>query len=104
MNNKEKVALIKCPHCGTEYLPEEIYVPTGFFGHPTDIERTYDGRIVTFLGKSVDPVEKYKCDACGHSFMVEAQIKFNTYADTARDLTTEYTTKLYANRISLFEE
>ena len=102
--NKEKLNLVKCPHCGTEYLPEEIYTPKGFFGHPADIERTYDGRINTFMGRSIDPYETYKCDACGHAFTVEAQVRFITSTDEVKDFTNEYTTKLYANRISLFEE
>ncbi len=102
--NREKLFLIKCPHCGTEYLPEEIYTPKGFFGHPEDIERTYDGKISTFIGKSIDPSETYKCDACGHTFTVEAQLKFNITIDAIKDTASEYTTKIYANRISLFEE
>ena len=104
MINKEKLNLIKCPCCGTEYLPEEIYVPGAFFGHPSDIEKTYYGKISTFMGKSIDPVETYKCDSCGHTFTVEAQIKFNTSLDVAKDFSSDYTTKIYANRISLFEE
>ena len=102
--SRDKLITIKCPHCGTEYLPEEIYVPTGFFGHPVDIERSYDGKIESFLGKSLDTKESYRCDSCGNTFNIDAQIKFTTTADPVKDLSKDYVTKIYINRISLFED
>ena len=34
MKQDKKIELIICPHCGTEYLPAEIYYPKHFFGNP----------------------------------------------------------------------
>lgn len=102
--SKEKLNVIKCPCCGTEYLPEEIYVPTGFFGKPKDIERTYDGKIDVFAGRSLDTHETYRCDSCGNLFNIEAQIRFTTTADPVKDLSKDFISKIYVNRISLFED
>ena len=37
--------IIKCPYCGAEYLPEEIYYPDSFFGKPRDIVKNSKGEI-----------------------------------------------------------
>lgn len=30
--NKSKPTVIKCPHCGAEYLPSEIFMPEDILG------------------------------------------------------------------------
>ena len=37
--------VIKCPHCGREYLPVEIFYPASFFGKPTTVYRDEQGKI-----------------------------------------------------------
>lgn len=95
---------INCPNCGMEYLPSEIYIPKHFFGSPKDIERTYDGKIIQFDGTSIDTKEEYKCDGCGKSFYINAQIKFQSYLDEKIDFDTDYSTPLKIKKFSLFEE
>lgn len=68
---------IKCPDCGTEYLPAEIFYPDDFLGHPTKIEKDIYGKILYYAGKDMCLKESYKCDGCGRKINVEAFIKFN---------------------------
>ena len=42
--------VIKCPHCGREYLPVEIFYPTSFFGKPTNVYRDEQGKIENISG------------------------------------------------------
>ena len=41
---------IRCPHCGCEYLPAEIYLPNDFLGYPTNIIKDEKGEILGLLG------------------------------------------------------
>ena len=40
------IEVIKCPVCGREYLPVEIFVPNAFFGEPDVVKRDTEGNIV----------------------------------------------------------
>ena len=71
---KEKLDVIVCPTCGCEYLPAEIYLPNSFFGKPTNIEKTREGKVETFEGMTMNPNESYICDHCGTHFNVKANI------------------------------
>lgn len=76
-NRREKV--IKCPQCGYEYLPAEIYMPNAFLGKPRDIDREHTtGRILEYMGNSMNLSETYICDNCDTEFKVTANINFNT--------------------------
>ena len=37
-----KRTVITCPRCGAEYLAQEIYLPTAFFGKANYIEKSED--------------------------------------------------------------
>lgn len=75
-----KKPIIKCPHCGTEYLAGEIYLPKSFVGQPTDIIKTGEGVILTHDGTDMDLKEEYTCDACNKKFVVVAAVTFKTEA------------------------
>ena len=92
MNSKEPI--IKCPYCGREYLPSEIFFPESFFGKPTHITRDEKGKIISFLGESLHLTETYCCDECGKGFIAEATISFTTKpaADDIR-FDSDFTTK-----------
>lgn len=47
MWNSNKDLVIKCPSCGCEYLPGEIYLPNVLIGQPKDVERDCMGTIIT---------------------------------------------------------
>ena len=58
--------IIKCPNCGWEYLPGEIYLPKHFLGQPKEIERTIDGKILLHYGTDPDLNEIFRCEHCGN--------------------------------------
>ena len=73
-----KRTTIRCPHCGYEYLPAEIYYPQDFLGNPSGIIKDDDGSIIAFDGDDMSTEEHYVCDHCGKEFRVEAVITFKT--------------------------
>lgn len=95
--------IIRCPKCGWEYLPGEIFVPNELVGQPYDIERTSDGKIISAQGKTMCNEESYECDHCGKVFNVTADIKFVSSIDVFRDFDEDYKVDLYPNRITLEE-
>ena len=102
---KEEIIKIKCPYCGQEYLPSEIYVPKAFFGTQKNIERSYDGKIVDYDGDDMDLRESYKCDCCDNIFYVDTQIKFVTSKEDEKyNFDSDYSTELKVKKYSLFEE
>jgi transposase-like protein len=72
MENILKEHIIKCPYCGKEYFPSEIYVPKNFLG--TACHMGCD----IYFGEDMDLLESYTCDSCNNLFSVEATITFNS--------------------------
>lgn len=95
--------LIKCPHCGAEYLPAEIFIPDSFLGEPTEIQKDDKGHIESFFGDDMDLKEQYRCDYCNKKFSVTASIKFNSSTNT-KYFDEEYTTKLTKPSLFLDED
>lgn len=89
-----KFEIIDCPKCGRQYLPAEIFVPKYFFGVPENIERTEDGKLVSYEGSSVDLFEKYRCDNCNALFRVVAKLQLTTELDYPGSFEVEYLTKI----------
>lgn len=85
-----KFEIIECPQCKYEYLPAEIFIPKYYFGHPTNIERTSDGKLVSYEGSSVDLFEKFTCENCGTDFRVVSKLQLTTQFA----FTEEYISKL----------
>lgn len=73
-----KKTTIRCPHCRTEYLPAEIYLPDMFLGRPYNITKDEEGDIIGFTGTDMETVETYVCDKCGKRFSVDATVSFKT--------------------------
>lgn len=70
--------IIRCCHCGAEYLPAEIFLPNEFLGKPRSIEKDSNGKIINHINGNMNTVESYYCDYCGKRFRVDASIKFFT--------------------------
>ena len=88
----EKI-VIKCPHCGREYLPCEIYYPDEFLGSAKNIIR--DGKtIIYFDGENMNLKETYICDECGKTFEVEARINFELKKKEKYNFDEEYSSSL----------
>lgn len=95
--------IIRCCHCGAEYLPAEIYLPNYFLGKPRSIEKDLNGKIINYLGKDMDTVESYYCDYCGKKFNIEANVKFYTNSKS-KNFKTTYKTKLSKPSLFLKED
>lgn len=70
--------IIKCPYCGYEYLPSEIFYPDDFLGKPQDIIKDENGVILGYNGSDMLTSETYVCDKCGKNFAIDATISFKT--------------------------
>lgn len=71
--------IIKCPHCGWEYLPDEIFMPGDHIGKSEDVVKDALGKILYADfedGRSPDQRETFVCDGCGKAFVVEAETRY----------------------------
>lgn len=101
----KKFLRIKCPNCGREYLPAEIYIPNAFFGRPNNIERdSFSGAIRDFYGKDMDLVEHYICDNCNTPFKVSAKVQFVTTEEDKYNFDKDYSINLKKQSLFLSEE
>jgi len=84
-----KKPIIKCPSCGAEYIPAEIYYPDKFFGKLYNLIKDENGAILNsdIEKVSLNPSETYICDKCGKEFSVEATVTFKT--ELVKDLFTD---------------
>lgn len=94
-NTSNQRPVIKCPHCGYEYLPGEIFMPNNFLGQPRHIVRDALGKILYeeyIEDKELVSTEKYVCDSCNKTFITEAIISFKTKAEEEElDFSSEFT-------------
>ena len=93
MRNK-KLNVIRCPSCGREYLPSEIYLPNSFLGKVNNVMRMNDGSIEAYFGSDMNLKEKYICDGCGTNFSVVAKVSFKTFEEKEPGFKEEYSTKI----------
>ena len=93
-----KSPVIRCPHCGAEYLPGEIYIPGTMLGYPEDVVRDSMGRLLYEdyqVGKEPDMIERFTCDYCEKPFIVEATITYKTREEEPeKDFSTQYVSLL----------
>ena len=92
--------LIKCPHCGAEYHPAEIFEPKPFFGNP-DLDRAEDGTLEYIGGEGMDLSSEYVCDYCGKRFKVRADVSFSAESS---EFSEEHSTPVYEGCLGLFED
>jgi len=95
--------IIRCPICGQEYLPSEIFFPNDLIGKPTEIIKTNAGKIDFYLGEDPTYEETYICDGCGASLKIKANLSFQ--ADVVSNkFNEEYVTKFEKPKKILLEE
>lgn len=97
----KKYYVIKCPKCGWEYLPEDIYVQ--ILGRPKNEVRDENGKILFFDGETMDLHEEYICDHCDCAFMIDMKSSFDVKIDNVHDFSEDYSTPIYEDRIELKE-
>lgn len=94
-----KTPVIRCPHCGAEYLPGEIYMPGSLIGQPDDIVKDAVGKIIyedySTEAREPDMIERYICDYCEKPFVVEATITYKSMKESPeKDFSTQYVSLL----------
>lgn len=83
--------LVVCPHCNAEYLPAEIYIPKSLLGQPSNIIKNSQGKIISFLGDSIEQKEYYICDYCNKSFDIICDMEFTTSRGISEFFNEDYT-------------
>lgn len=100
----KKLEVIKCPVCGKEYLPCEIYLPNSFFGRPKAIYKDGFGRVEGILGSDMDLRETFTCEDCNTPFSVNCKLQFNVVPLSKLSTTSEYKTPLLRKCVLLDED
>lgn len=90
-----KTPVIRCPYCGSEYLPGEIFVPGSLIGQPSEVIRDSFGKIIyeDYDSEANEPalVEHFTCENCEKPFIIEASVTYRTKEELPEnDFSTEY--------------
>lgn len=86
--------VIKCPVCGTCYIPSEIYMPDSFFGKQTEITRRPSGEIDFYLGSDPDMNEEFICEGCLSKLHIHANLTFNIDVVKEENFDEDYSTSI----------
>ena len=98
---EEKRNVIVCPHCGAEYLLEEIFMSDDILGNRHAI-KDEKGKIVFVEGDNPELVSEYICDYCDKKFTTSLDIKM--WSSFVEDLwNDEYSVEIFKDRIELEE-
>lgn len=94
-----KTSVIRCPHCGAEYLPGEIYFPGSLIGQPDDIVKDSLGKIIyeDYSSEDREPnmIEQFTCEYCEKPFVIEAIVTYKAKEEAPEnDFTTKYVSLL----------
>jgi len=90
-----KTPVIRCPHCGAEYLPGEIYMPGSLIGQPDDIVKDAVGKIIyedySTEAREPDMIEHFICEFCDKPFVIEATTTYKSMKEAPEaDFSTQY--------------
>ena len=97
--------LIKCPICGTQYLPSEVFIPNSVFGKQYDITKTDSGEIKFYLGDDPDLEEEFTCESCLTKLKITMKMSFDIEAFEEENFDEEYVTEIdKPKKIKLDEE
>lgn len=94
--------IIRCPKCGQEYLPAEIYYPNDFLGKPNHILKDSDGKIENYQNNNMNLEETYICDKCKTKFKTIATVDFTT--EIIADTDSVYRSKIRQHNLFFNEE
>lgn len=79
---KKNWQVIKCPHCGYEYVPSEVFMPGDLLGKPETVIRDALGKIlyVEYEEDLDEPnfEEHFVCDHCDKPFVVSVATSYKT--------------------------
>jgi DNA-directed RNA polymerase subunit RPC12/RpoP len=90
-----KTPVIRCPHCGSEYLPGEIYMPGSLIGQPDEVIRDSLGKIIyeDYYTETKEPnmIEHFVCEYCEKPFVIEATVTYKTMEEAPeKDFSSQY--------------
>lgn len=94
-----KTPVIRCPHCSTEYLPGEIYMPGSLIGQPDEVIKDSLGKIIyeDYHSELREPnmTERFICENCNKPFIIEATVTYKTREETPEnDFQSQYVSLL----------
>lgn len=69
---------IKCPHCGAEYIPEEIFYPDSVFNKNVKPIRDENNKLILVEEEYFNLEEEFECYYCGCKFKVTGTTNFKT--------------------------
>lgn len=95
---------LRCPYCNIEYLPGEILIPNYIIGQPKEVDRDEDGNIIWNSGINQNLKETYICDRCHKKFNIKVKLDYTTEKTDDIDMSEDYVSDKYENRIYLREE
>jgi hypothetical protein len=98
-NITHKTPVIKCPHCGAEYLPGEIFMPGSLIGQPDELVKDSLGKIIyeDYSTPEREPAmaEQFVCEYCNKPFVVEATVTYKIQKEAPeKDFSTAYVSLL----------
>lgn len=91
-----KQHIIKCPCCGYEYLPAEIFFD--ILGKPKNIIRAVNGEIDYYAGDKACLEESFVCEKCDTQFVTKCELKFITTKDLENDFDSDFETTISKNK------
>lgn len=94
---QKKWVVIKCPHCGWEYAPAEIFMPGDLIGKPDSVVRDALGKVLYIdYPEDEQPLtsEQFVCENCGKPFVVEPTVGYKVKKETEELDFTEDTVSL----------
>ena len=99
-NIPHKSPVIRCPHCGAEYLPGEIYIPGSLIGQPDEVIKDSFGKIIyeDYYTDTREPdmIEHFICDYCEKPFVIEATVTYKTREEAPeKDFKQQYVSLLF---------
>lgn len=94
-----KSAVIRCPHCGAEYLPGEIFMPNAIIGQPDEVVKDSLGKILyeDYYTEDREPSleESFTCEYCEKPFVIEAVVTYKTSKESPeKDFSSPYVSLL----------
>jgi len=93
---------IICPHCGAEYLIEEIFMSEDILGTRMPIKDS-KGKIVRIEGDEPELSAEYICDYCDKKFTTTLTIEASSIEEEQDLWSDEYSVEIFKDRIDLEE-
>lgn len=102
---KDDRLIIKCPHCGAEYMPSEIFYPEDLLPNSEIVTKDDKGRIIAQAGSPMNLEEDFVCEYCNHAFTAKADFSFSSEKNEGHDFGFECSLPMYdRERVELKED